>query len=377
MRCSTRGTPFTSSRRWPSAAALATLSLITACGASDVQAPVATDAPSPTTPPPAGTPGSGLPPNLPGRFDLTLLSGGTERAFIVHVPTGARGQRVPVVFMLHGASGDGELFYTRSGWREKADAHGFIAVFPTALEYCWRKDEDFNGSVLDPGDRRIETIWVSGELGSASTPLCTAAEIASLSPALRARVDHPVADDVAFIRQIIDRLNTTYAIDTTRIYVSGFSSGGSMASRLSVELSDRLAAVAVNSAMLNVPPVRAARPISVFHTIGDRERSFPHAFGVDVLPLSEAVLTTFPLIRNEIHRPYLSALGLPDAYTYTELTVAGRRLIRFTYGTGATPTGHTFQAHILQGLSHEYPNGTNHPVVMADVLWEFFRQHAR
>ena len=150
-----------------------------------------------------------------------------------------------------------------------------------------------------------------------------------------------------------------------------------MASRLSVELSDRLAAVAVNSAMLNVPPVLAVRPLSVFHTIGDRERSFPHAFGVDVLPLGEAVLTSFPLIRNEIHRPYVSALGLPDDYTYSELSLAGRRVIRFAYGQGAMPFGNSFQAQIIEGLSHEYPNGTNHPVVMADVLWEFFRQHTR
>ena len=31
---------------------------------------------------------------------------------------------------------------------------------------------------------------------------------------------------------------------------------------------------------------------------------------------------------------------------------------------------------VIEGLGHQYPNGINHPVVMANALWEIFRTQA-
>lgn len=315
--------------------------------------------------------------NTPGRYDRTLVSGQSSRTYTVYIPERARGQASPVVLMLHGASGDGPLFYAESGWREKADATGLIAVFPTALEYCWRRDENGNGSVNDREDRHLETIWSSGELGTSSTPLCSAAEVAALPPAVRARVDHPLEDDVAFIRRLLDELTSTYLVDTRRVYVSGFSSGGSMASRLAQDASERFAAVAVNSASLNVVPSPSSRSISVFRVMGDRERAYPAAFGLAILPLTRSLLTDFPLIQTKMHAPYLTTLALTDQYLYDELMLAGRKTSRFTYRASTVGGSNVFLSHVVEGLEHEYPNGKNHPVVMADVLWEFFAAHAR
>ena len=67
--------------------------------------------------------------NVPGRHDHVLAVDGVERRAAVHVGGGAAGRDAPVVIMFHGTTGDGESVYDASGWREEAEAGGFIAVF--------------------------------------------------------------------------------------------------------------------------------------------------------------------------------------------------------------------------------------------------------
>ena len=69
-----------------------------------------------------------------------LLQNGYPRRYVVFVPQSAvdemnAGRPVPLVFMLHGSTGTGEQFLKMSGWRQKATAEGFVAAFPTGLEY--------------------------------------------------------------------------------------------------------------------------------------------------------------------------------------------------------------------------------------------------
>lgn len=64
-----------------------------------------------------------------------------------------------------------------SGWVEKADALGFIAVFPSALAYCLGDDEDFDG-VVEPDEYKVTTKWAAGALGTAAMPLCSEEQIA-------------------------------------------------------------------------------------------------------------------------------------------------------------------------------------------------------
>merc|ERR1711902_439593 len=51
-------------------------------------------------------------------------------------------------------------------------------------------------------------------------------------------------DDVRFIETLLDELEATYCIDRSRIYVTGYSNGGTMTQRLGCELNHRLAAIA-------------------------------------------------------------------------------------------------------------------------------------
>jgi len=104
---------------------------------------------------------------------------------------------------------------------------------------------------------------------------------------------HPEVDDVAFIANIISRLEATDRVDPDRIYVTGLSRGGMMAYRLACELSSSLAAIAPvagnmadeNGDVRGVP-CRPDRPVSVLAIHGSADRSVPIAGGGRFAPFS-------------------------------------------------------------------------------------------
>ncbi|MCC7540714.1 MAG: prolyl oligopeptidase family serine peptidase, partial [Deltaproteobacteria bacterium] len=187
--------------------------------------------------------------NVPGRHDVDIVVEDQMRHLIVYVPESVAGAvAAPVVFMVHGTSGDGERFFNSTSWNEVADAEGIIVVYPDALTYCFHQDENGDGDFDDPDEQHVTTKWNSGFFSS--NPLCTAEEIAALPAGQRARADHPLRDDVAFFLAMIDRLSVEAVIDTRRVYATGFSNGAQMTSRLGNDAPDRFAAVASHAGYL-------------------------------------------------------------------------------------------------------------------------------
>ena len=94
-----------------------------------------------------------MPATLPAGLTCRILSvDGYPREFFQYVPASAAaapGTPVPMVMMFHGSSGNGYQFSRISGWKEKADAEGFVALFPTGLEYF----------VTEDGKNRWSTKW--------------------------------------------------------------------------------------------------------------------------------------------------------------------------------------------------------------------------
>lgn len=304
---------------------------------------------------------------------------GLEREFIVYVPWRAQSgaARVPVVVVLHGTSGDGVRFFDTSGWREKADAEGIIAVFPTALVHCFREDENADGVIADT-ERSVTTKWAAGSLGDpARRPLCPADEIAGLPANKRALADHPLADDMAFIGAMLDHLGSRYPADMKRVYATGFSNGGEMSGRLATQMSDRLAAVAVAAASLNtVSAVPAQRKLSVTWSTGSLDPAVAAYLGYPRgLPL-DASLGASATYQSRVAAPWTTVLGLAPTYTWSGPMAFGTQLSRFVYADSATTAGNRFSALVIDGADHQYPNGTNHPVRMAELLWEFFKTEA-
>jgi len=82
-------------------------------------------------------------------------------------------------------------------------------------------------------------------------------------------------DDVAFLDNVIARIEAARAINTRRVYLAGFSNGGMMAYRYACERAGSVAAVAVASASLVTRTCRPARPISVAHFHGSADEAVP------------------------------------------------------------------------------------------------------
>src|SRR5262245_41490165 len=135
-----------------------------------------------------------------------LTVDGVTRQYLLHVPPAKAGSksaktRRPVVVMFHGAGGNARSAMKETGWVAKADAEGFIAVFPEGTAPDPAKPGRFVGNPQTWNDG-------SGRLNVG---------------AAQAKVD-----DLAFMRALLDDLAKRPDVDTQRIYVTGFSNGASM-----------------------------------------------------------------------------------------------------------------------------------------------------
>ena len=69
----------------------------------------------------------------------------------------------------------------------------------------------------------------------------------------------------------------------------------------------------------------------------------------------------------------VSKLRLSPTYTFN----AGAQMSVATYNTSLTGSPGEFRFVLVKDLQHAYANGTNNPVVYADVFWQFFQRFAR
>lgn len=166
---------------------------------------------------------------------------GAERNFKIHVPPSYNGKTpMPMIILLHGQGQDGEEIARWTKFNEMADKKGFIAIYPDSRKWAgrdeWRTWDADNG-LLPPGQD---------------------------------------ANDVAFMRKIIETAEKDYLVDPKRIYMAGLSNGGMLAFRAAGELSDKLAAVAVVSSAMSgsEPPLR--HPVSLLNIHGTADRIIPY-----------------------------------------------------------------------------------------------------
>jgi polyhydroxybutyrate depolymerase len=138
----------------------------------------------------------------PGDYGASIVSAGLLRHYFFHVPEGYDGETaLPLLISFHGFTSSPQQNMRTTQFTHMADDEGFIAVFP----------EGYN----DPGG------WYAHD---------------------DAELEFP--DDVQFTRDLISDMRARYAVDPTRIYITGFSNGGGMAHRVGCDMADVVAAVA-------------------------------------------------------------------------------------------------------------------------------------
>lgn len=145
----------------------------------------------------------------------TLELDGFTRRWYEYVPDRVRngGKPVPLVVCMHGRGGSAESFLSLSGMTRVAEERDFIVVFPEA-----------SVSQQRPGGLRNLLLWNGDHEGKD-------------------------IDDVAFILRMVNDVKARRAVDASRVYACGQSSGGMMASKLAVCAPQVFAAVSPWSAI--------------------------------------------------------------------------------------------------------------------------------
>lgn len=168
-----------------------------------------------------------------GTHALEIRHEGRPRKVVVHVPPGYDPSiPAPLVIALHGGGGHADFMADedRYGLAGKADSAGFVVVFP-------------NGHSRFPRGR-LATWNAGGCCGTARDE---------------------GADDVGFLRAVVDHMKLRLEIDGSRVFAAGMSNGGMLAHRLACDASDVFRAVASVAGTDATTSCSPARPVSILH----------------------------------------------------------------------------------------------------------------
>ena len=195
--------------------------------------------------------GSGAGVGLPADGEVSLQSAGATRTALVHLPHGdAAGAPYPLVLVLHWLGGTAAAMSEMTAYSDKADAAGFVAVYPQAIGSQW----DLQGQA-----------------------------------------------DVAFISALIDRLTASGCADPTRVYAAGMSLGAAMANVLGCRLADRIAAIGPVAGPYGPGwegDCTPSRPVPVIAFHGMADRTVPYAGGA-ILDAGIPAAGTPPVVAAE------------------------------------------------------------------------------
>jgi len=284
-------------------------------------------------------------------FTLRLGPEGDQREVILHLPPAYDGStQLPLLIVLHGGGGNGEQVERQSGMDSYADKFGFVVAYPN-------------------GSGRLEDAiltWNSGHC-------CGYA------------LSHNI-DDVSFLRSLIDSLVSEYAIDPSRVYMTGMSNGAMMAYRAGAELADKIAGIAPiagsigGQARVKYPAVfleSPAEPISVIAFHGMRDQHVPYDGGIGPEAITQGRID-FSVERSISF--WLSADSCdPDPATESQ---ANGNIIIDTY-SGCEAGTAVVLVTIVDGL-HAWPGGVRalldeptQDISASEMMLEFFLAHPK
>lgn len=286
--------------------------------------------------------------DLTGLYNGTLTHDGNTREYARYVPASYTGDtKMPLVVYLHGAPENKEAAQATTDFIAVADAEDFIVVF---AEAGFSSGNGF--------------IWADGRGSGADAAF----------------------DDVSFVNALVDVLVSEVEINTAKIYVCGFSNGGSAVQRIAIESNAKFAAMATVSSGLHVKyeTENPGRAIPMLFIHGTTDQLAPYAGGIS--PFVANLFTESLLgvdqsvsfwVTNNACNATPSENTLPDtdandASTVTTLTYTGGsngaevKLYRITGG------GHTWPG--VAGRPAMPFGTTNNDIKAGQEIWDFFNQ---
>jgi len=294
-----------------------------------------------------------IPDPVTGDIDVrrVVRIGERDHSYRLYVPGAAiDAGAVPLVLSLHGGGMTADEHDDFTGLRAKAAVEGFALLSP-------------NGTSLS---------WNAGSCCAPSTTL---------------RIDH-----VAVIDAMLDDAETVFTVDADRVFATGHSNGGMMVYRLACELSDRIAAIASNAAVMmdrNLdanPPAEVyacqpTRPVPVLQIHGLADRCAPFEGGVSAgraggtrAPASDGI--DFWAQNNRCAlAPLLPTYSAGTARCETHsLCQDGANVELCTIEGG----GHVWPGNGIVPAAGDVCGGTNNDDLVAnDRIWNFFSRNPR
>ncbi len=285
----------------------------------------------------------------PGDYNESIVTTDQRtRTYILHIPLGfAASKSYPLVLVFHGGYGTAALIKKGTHFDAKADANGFIVVFPNGVGEHWN---DGRGTV------------------------------------------NAGIDDVGFVRQLIASLQARLPIDAKRIYATGPSNGGKFSELLGCDLSDLLAAIGPDIGPMPtalLPKCKPARPIAVIGIQGGADPIVPLAggevassalFDLGKGGMVESAATTMNFWASA------DACDLKPTLVHETATVNdGTSVDKYTYS--GCKSGSPVVYYIVQGMGHAWPphpgrapqitGPTSRNINATDVIWDFFAAQSR
>jgi polyhydroxybutyrate depolymerase len=287
-------------------------------------------------------------PFVKGKNKFTTRVDGDTREYLVHVPQGYNlTSPTKVVFMLHGTSQTGETMYDKCGWKEVGEDENILTVFPTSWKYC----------INVPTGTRTTTKWNTPP--DAEFTFCTG---------------ETPRDDIKFLRKIITELRLKFNVDTSRVYLVGFSNGGQMAAKCSILMGDVLAAVISNSISFYTNTVYTPiRKLPVGYQVGNQDYGPGNTGPAIPLNTFESLLQTPGNPVYTIAQLYVNNFGLNNTFTVTGTNTTAQTA---TFTTASGDPLNIFSFVVVSGLGHVYPNGDNHWMEAAKLHWLWLKQFA-
>jgi polyhydroxybutyrate depolymerase len=182
---------------------------------------------------------------VPGAVTEKLTFDNVSRVVRTYVPKGYRGRTlIPLVVNLHGSGSTASQQEAFTGMDRTADANQFVVAYPQGIIP--------DGSGYD---------WnVPG------VPLTRVRAVPARTPS-----------DEAFLTQLVRSLVTRLCVDANRVYVTGFSGGGRLASQLACDRANTFAAAAPVAGLRLPTPCKATRPVPIIAFHGTADPIDPYA----------------------------------------------------------------------------------------------------
>jgi polyhydroxybutyrate depolymerase len=246
-----------------------------------------------------------------------MTVGGVQRAYVIVRPAAlGPAHAAPLVVALHGYTLNAAWMEANTGFDQVGARAGFVVVYPEGIKNSWN---------------------AGGCCG------------------------HNTGNDVGFIRDLIDRLVASGAVDPKRVFVTGMSNGAAMAQRVACELADRVTAVASVSGSLLVDPCVPSRPISVLEIHGTDDSVIPYrggfTSGLGEFPSTMSVMETWERVDGCAESPAVARSGITTTSTW-----------------GGCRGGAVVVLDAISGGKHVWfgPNQARGEPDAADTVWDFF-----